>query len=99
MQEIQYRLAARHDIDTLITLRVAMQSEVGHGDPSYWSAIERELKAYFTASIPSGDFIAYIAEADRSIVATSGMVFHQHPPSGGNLGGREAYIMNMYTLH
>src|SRR3954447_20733157 len=98
MHEIAYRLATVAEIDQLIRLRVAMQSEVGHGDPSYWSALERELKPYFAISIPSGEFIAYVAEADGRIVGTSGMVFHQHPPSGGNLSGREAYIMNMYTL-
>src|SRR3954468_23266798 len=98
MPQIAHRLATLADIDQLIPLRVAMQSEVGHGDPSHWAALERELKEYFATSIPGGEFIAYIAEVDGRIVGTSGMVFHQHPPSGGNPSGREAYIMNMYTL-
>jgi GNAT superfamily N-acetyltransferase len=98
MPQITYRLATLADIDQLISLRIAMQSEVGHANPTYWEMLRQELNAYFTTSIPSGDFIAYTAEVDGRIVATSGMVFHQHPPSGGNLNGKEAYIMNMYTL-
>ncbi|WP_335182369.1 hypothetical protein [Nostoc sp.] len=44
--------------------------------------------------MPSGEFLAWVAEVDSQIVATSGLVFFQRPPYNGNLSGLEAYIMN-----
>jgi GNAT superfamily N-acetyltransferase len=32
------------------------------------------------------------------VVACGGIVFMERPPYQGNLEGREAYLMNMYTL-
>ncbi|OYE00485.1 hypothetical protein CDG79_34875 [Nostoc sp. 'Peltigera membranacea cyanobiont' 232] len=48
--------------------------------------------------MPSGEFLAWVAEVDSQIVATSGLVFFQRPPYNGNLSGLEAYIMNVYTI-
>jgi GNAT superfamily N-acetyltransferase len=42
--------------------------------------------------------VAFVAETDGQIVATSGMVVYEAPPTGGNPTGVEGYIMNMYTL-
>jgi GNAT superfamily N-acetyltransferase len=94
---ISYRLATISDLDDLIRLRLAMQSEVAHAHPDP-SALQRALREYFSTAIPPEDFIAFLAESDGNVIASSGMVFHQHPPNGRNLTGREAYIMNMYTL-
>jgi GNAT superfamily N-acetyltransferase len=95
---ITYRLATLDDLDSLIPLRIAMQKEVGHGDDAHWATLESSLRSYFTTNIPSREFVAYVAEVGGRIIATSGIVFHQHPPTGGNVTGREAYIMNMYTV-
>ncbi|WP_375475066.1 hypothetical protein [uncultured Nostoc sp.] len=46
--------------------------------------------------MPQGKFLAWVAEVDSQIVATSGLVFFQRPPYNGNLSGLEAYIMNQY---
>ncbi len=55
------------------------------------------LESYFAKTIEAGEFVAYLAELDGRIVATSGLVYHRHPPSPKNLQGCEAYVMNMYT--
>ena len=38
-------------------------------------ALRQELREYFERNIPSGEFLAYVAEDDGRIIATSGMVF------------------------
>lgn len=92
-----YRRAVVADVDALAQFRAAFLAEVrgvSAADTNLLSALRR----YFSAAVPTSEFIAYLAESDGQIIATSGLVFHQHPPSPRNLSGREAYIMNMYTL-
>ncbi|WP_104904898.1 GNAT family N-acetyltransferase [Nostoc sp. 'Lobaria pulmonaria (5183) cyanobiont'] len=48
--------------------------------------------------MPSGEFLAWVAEVDSQIVATSGLVFFQRSPYNDNLSGLEAYILNVYTI-
>jgi GNAT superfamily N-acetyltransferase len=93
---ISYRLATLRDLNDLVRLRLAMQSEVSHAHPDL-TALEQALRDYFLTAIPREEFLAFLAESDDVVIASSGMVFHQHPPGAGNLTGRGAYIMNMYT--
>ncbi|WP_311775394.1 GNAT family N-acetyltransferase [Nostoc sp. UCD120] len=55
-------------------------------------------RKYLGEKMPSGEFLAWVAEVDSQIVATSSLVFFQRPPYNGNLSGLEAYIMNVYTI-
>lgn len=91
------RLATVGDIDALVALRAAFLSEFFGADPQ-GIALLTALGDYFTLAVPEGRFIAYLAEEGGRIVGIGGMVYHIHPPSVINLGGKEAYLMNMYTL-
>lgn len=97
MDQLNYRFATAHDVEALIELRVAFLGEVAGAD-----AEDRELRGalrdYFGAALAAGEFVSYVAEIQRQVIAASGMVFHHHPPSPGNRSGKVAYIMNMYTL-
>jgi GNAT superfamily N-acetyltransferase len=42
--------------------------------------------------------LVWVAEAEGTIVASSGLIFFQKPPSERNLTGLEAYVLNMYTV-
>jgi ribosomal protein S18 acetylase RimI-like enzyme len=91
-----YRRATPQDVDPLTTLRLAFLVEVSgasESDPT----LRQSLAEYFARTIPSNEFISFLAVADTKIIASSGLVFHHHPPSNRNPTGREAYIMNMYT--
>jgi GNAT superfamily N-acetyltransferase len=94
---VSYRLATPGDVETLTALRAAFAAEVSHADPTD-PALLTALHSYFSIAVPAGQFHAYLAEAGGQVVACSGLVFDQRPPSARNLTGREAYIMNMYTL-
>src|SRR6476619_2696412 len=94
---IHFRLATSQDIDALIRMRIAFLSEIGQ-TPDDATAFKDALRNYFTAHLAAADFVSCLAESDGEIIATSGMVFHIHPPSVKNPNGRGAHIMNMYTL-
>jgi len=97
MADITYRRAVHEDIAALVEMRAAFLAEVADADPTD-PLLTDALRRYFSSTIPSGEFVAFLAAVDRRIVATSGLVYHRQPPSAGNLLGVEAYIMNMYTL-
>jgi GNAT superfamily N-acetyltransferase len=97
MDEPVYRLAASDDVNVLVKLRAAFLAEVSgasSSDPTLLAA----LTSYFHRALPSDEFVGYLAQMDDQIVATSGLVYHRHPPSPANIQGCEAYVMNVYTL-
>jgi GNAT superfamily N-acetyltransferase len=94
---IYYRRAVPDDLDALTTHRLSFLAEVSAANP-FDPALRSSISNYFANSIPSGVFTAFLALTDTKIIATSGLTYHHHPPSNKNPTGREAYIMNMYTL-
>jgi GNAT superfamily N-acetyltransferase len=93
---IYYRRATLDDIKALTTLRLAFLAEIS-GAIASDDALRAAIARYFSESIPSGNFTAFLALADEQIIAASGMTWHHHPPSNKNPTGGEAYIMNMFT--
>ncbi len=96
---IQIRRANINDLNTLVLFRVALFKEMERLDgvrdeQSFHKACEQ----FFYQFIPKEEFLSWVAETNGKIIATSGLVFFQKPPSPGNNSGKEAYIMNMYTL-
>ncbi len=96
------RRATADDIEALVRLRVAMMAETnGHGggaESPGAAALAEANRTYMRGAIPSGEFVAYVAEADGVIIATSGVTLYRTAPNSGNLSGIQAYILNMYTL-
>ncbi|MEH2291211.1 GNAT family N-acetyltransferase [Nostoc sp.] len=93
------RQANLQDLETLIQLHLELLQEAGEikGDSDTTNLAEATRK-YLGEKMPPGEFLAWIAEVDNQIVATSGLVFFQRPPYNGNLSGLEAYILNVYTI-
>lgn len=99
---IQFRRATVRDIEILAQLRIDFMREV-NGSVNYEDELKYEilLKAnidYFKENISNDQFIAWIALSNEEVVATSGLVFYNRPPSFKNLSGKVAYVMNIYTL-
>ncbi len=95
---IRVRRATLTDLDTLVTFRVALFTEMGQiasdADAARLAALSR---SYFTEALATGAFLGWLAEASGAIVASGGAVRFQRPPSPANPSGNEMYIMNMYT--
>lgn len=99
-KEIVFRRAEADDVRVLVDLRVRFLKELRNHPENYETAVVREsLLKYFTAAILSEDFVAWVAEHDGKIVATSGMVVWQKPAIYCRLeSGKVGYLLNFYTI-
>ena len=97
---IVYRRAIVNDVQDLVDYRVRFLNEyLNHPENDDTKVVRKSLQEYFSSAIPSGDFIAWVAEYDRRIVATSGMVVWRKPALyGGVESGRLGYLLNFYTV-
>ena len=98
--KIIFRRATVNDIQTLIDYRVRFLNELqSHPENEETRILRKSLRQYFSEAIPSGSFIAWLAEYGGETVGTSGMVVWQMPGRYGGLEtGRLGYVLNMYTL-
>ena len=90
------RRAAAEDVAELTRLRVEFLNEVNdRSEPP--AGFAGDLERYFRAAMADGSFLAWLAEEDGRIVATSGMCLHRVAPNYSNPSGNTAYVLNMYT--
>lgn len=87
------RQATLDDVDTLVELRLRFLQEIGYAGDGVADAV----RGYMLQAIPQGQFVAWVAEEDSLIIATSGLVFNKKLPHGRNPSGREGFVLNMYT--
>ncbi|MGH9714844.1 MAG: GNAT family N-acetyltransferase [Candidatus Acidiferrales bacterium] len=98
------RRAELRDVEELVHMRVELlHVAAALGAPtdltdSEWKAVAEAVGSYFKDALPAGKYCGVVAEAEGKIVACGGIIFMERPPYQGNLAGREAYLMNMYTL-
>jgi GNAT superfamily N-acetyltransferase len=97
---IVYRRASVDDVESLVDYRVRFLNELyGHPENDETEILRGSLREYFREAIPSGCFVAWLAERNGKTVGTSGMVVWQMPGRYGGLeSGRLGYILNMYTV-
>jgi GNAT superfamily N-acetyltransferase len=82
-----------------VDLRLALERESGHlTQEAMLAEVRRATRQYFLEALPTEAILVWVAEAQGTIVATSGLIFFQKPPSERNLTGLEAYLLNMYTV-
>jgi GNAT superfamily N-acetyltransferase len=95
----EIRLATLEDVDELIRLRLDFLEEVGSMKAGVnASELTEAMRDYFVRKMPGGKFMAWVAESEGAVVATSGVTIFERPPNGANLAGLEAYLSNMYTV-
>jgi GNAT superfamily N-acetyltransferase len=99
-EEIVYRRATLSDVSALVDYRVRFLNELhSRVEDDETRVVRGSLLRYFTKAISSGDFVAWVAELDGKMVATSGMVVWQKPAIyGGVESGRLGYLLNFYTV-
>ena len=93
---ITYRAADLKDVEVLAVLRREFLIEVADARPDDESILPR-LRNWFKEKLADGHFCAILACNGNEVIASSGLVVHEHPPGIMIPNGREAYIMNMYT--
>ena len=93
------RHATERDLDALVALRVALFRETGGvPDEDPLAAFTAATRCYLADAVPAGDFVSFVAEADGRVVSASGLIFFRRAPTARNLTGRDAYVLNMYTV-
>ena len=92
------REAKAADIPALVRLRMALFCELGELDePLADGALWQATEAYFSAAARDGSARSWLVEVDGEAVACGTLALFVRPPYPGNLAGREAYLLNMYT--
>jgi GNAT superfamily N-acetyltransferase len=99
-ERIVYRRAAIGDVPVLVSCRIRFLNELySHPENDETAVMRKSLLAYFTKAIPSNDFIAWVAEYNGRIIATSGLVVWEKPAIyGGVESGKLGYLLNFYTI-
>ena len=99
-ERIAYRRARIDDAPDLVDCRIRFLNEqYNHPEDDRTETLRKSLLEYFAKAIPSNVFIAWVAEYNRKIVATSGMVVWQIPARyGGIETGKLGYLLNFYTV-
>lgn len=96
---VSIRRASLEDVETLVDLRMALERESGHlTQDAMLADVRRATRQYYLEALPAEAVLVWVAEAQGTMVATSGLIFFRKPPSERNLTGLEAHILNMYTL-
>ncbi|WP_193065032.1 GNAT family N-acetyltransferase [Oceanobacillus oncorhynchi] len=94
-----FERAAIDDIESIISLRVALLKEVGEiKSTKEEQIIMSSTRKYLEETFTNNEFISYVAKFKGEAVSISGMVIYKRPPYITNLNGIEAYLLNMYTL-
>jgi GNAT superfamily N-acetyltransferase len=96
------RPATRADLAAVLEHRLGMLAAVFPNPSQEEQAVPgsgdiRESNRHWLEEHLGRDFCAWLAEADGEVVASAAILWFDHPPSPVNPGGREAYILNVYT--
>jgi len=98
-EKIVYRRASIDNVPVMVDYRVKFLNELcSHPENNKTAVIRKSLQDYFMKAIPSGDFIAWVAEYNGKVIATSGMVVWQRPAMYGVESGKLDYLLNFYTI-
>ena len=99
-EKIVYRPAMNKDVPALVNYRIQFLNEhFNHPENGETAVVRNSLQKYFARTIPTKDFVAWVAEYEGRIIATSGMVVWQKPALyRGVESGKLGYLLNFYTI-
>lgn len=99
-ESIVYRPATIDDVPALVNYRIQFLNEhFNHSDDDATKVLRASLSEYFARTIPTKEYISWVAEYEGIIIATSGMVVWKKPAIyGGVESGRLGYLLNFYTV-
>lgn len=94
--QMQIRLATTDDIESVVSLRMRLFAETG--ETAVGIEVEKATRDFFSKYIASPTTQSWVAAESDLVVSVGTLAFFVRPPYPGNLAGREAYLLNMYTL-
>ena len=98
--EYKIRLATIDDAAIIARHRANMFFDMGYFNEAEAQVIETNSLPMLREMLASGEYRGWLAEFEGQIVAGGGMILRRLLPRLGSIsGGREAYILNMFTDH
>lgn len=96
---LTYKRATIQDIDILTETRIEVLRAANKlsGDIDM-SEVEKQSYNYYKKALIDGTHIAYLVFDGNRFVGSGGVSFFQVMPTFHNPSGKNAYIMNMYTV-
>jgi GNAT superfamily N-acetyltransferase len=92
------RLATTDDVAVVARHRVAMFRDMGILPAGDAAPLEAASARYLAPAIAAADYRGWLVEVDDAVVAGAGAVVRPLLPRPGYPdGGREAYVLNVYT--
>ena len=96
MPDYRIRPATLDDVDALVHHRVAMFSEMGTAIDA--GAVATAFRDWVTRILPAGTYRGWVVEGPSGqVVAGGGMTIMPWPPGPWYIGGRMAFVYNVYT--
>ncbi|WP_371802573.1 GNAT family N-acetyltransferase [Candidatus Lokiarchaeum ossiferum] len=98
-RNISIRQCSIADIDSMVKLRRIMFESMGYSDLKLLNLADEAAIKYLQQSIPTGEFIGWIAEdTQKKAIGSGGVVIDKHPPGPNNLSGKKGYIMSVVVV-
>ena len=96
MPDYRIRPATVDDVDVLVHHRIAMFSEMGTAIDA--DLVAKAFRGWVTRLLPAGTYRGWVVEGPSgNIVAGGGMTILPWPPGPWHVGGRIAFVYNVYT--
>lgn len=93
------REAQLGDLEQLVELRMRFFTEMQEiTAPEAEPALRAATLDYFKKAFDDGMTKTWVALSTGEIVATASLALFHRPPYLGNLEGKEAYLLNVYTI-
>jgi GNAT superfamily N-acetyltransferase len=96
-ETVTLRQATMADMEVLLDHRVAMFRDMGFTDEHVLAEVRATSRAYFEAALPSGGYVAWLAEAGGEVVSGAGILVASWPGGPWDGQSRRAWILNVYT--
>jgi len=96
MPDYRIRAATPADVDALVHHRIAMFREMGTSIEA--DSVAKAFGDWVTKLLPAGTYRGWVVEGPSGdIVAGGGMTILPWPPGPWYVGGRMAFVYNVYT--
>ena len=87
--DFQVRQALLEDIAALAEYRLQMLINMGRGTPEEIEVLRQPTEAYLAETMPTGEFLGWLAEADGQVIGIAGVIVRRKPPALKNPKGLE----------
>ena len=96
MADYRVRVATPDDADALVRHRIAMFTDMGV--PIDAAAVDRAFRPWLLEMLRAGTYRAWVVDdGTQAIVGGGGITILPWPPGPRYLGGRLAFVYNVYT--